>query len=252
MESSGCFDARHREGEIDTPSSNAEGASRPRLWNAGDIGKSITEPSSFSAVMDWIRGHIIKPNRELGRTGPVCPFVAPALHLGCLWISVIDTEIRDVEEMCRILRSHLDIYESFESNVGAGSGLRTFIIAFPNLKREDCASLIDHAHAWMKPAVVELGLMLGEFHPGSASPGVHNPKFYPLRSPIPLFVLRQMTPGDLVFLNKPDEAPDRRVQFLRAYLKSMKGVLSAEREEEVRRALAASESEVRFSRTVSV
>lgn len=52
----------------------------------------------------------------------------------------------------------------------------------------------------MKPSFVEAGMMLGEFYSENESPGLYNPDFRPLRSPIPLFVYRRLVPNDLVFL----------------------------------------------------
>lgn len=42
---------------------------------------------ALRAVADWIKTFVIRPNKDLGRAGPVCPFVPVALearHFGSL------------------------------------------------------------------------------------------------------------------------------------------------------------------------
>ena len=47
--------------------------------------------------------------------------------------------------------------------------------------------------------------MLGDFHPFSQSPGIHNPDFRPLKSPIPMLVIRHMVISDWLFLLEKNE-----------------------------------------------
>jgi hypothetical protein len=209
-----------------------------KIWNAAEIAANGIEESMLKTLLDWILTVIVRPHSELGRTGPVCPFVMPALQLQCLWISVVDWDV-GVEDISEIIRSFIDIYHSYQPNVGAGAGLRTFLIAFPALDPDSAGSTINAVHSSLKPEVVERGLMLGEFFPHSTSPGVHNPKYFPLRSPVPVFVIRKMVTGDLVFLNKQEDPVDRRLHYLRSYLNCLADELSAERVDEVKGAIGA-------------
>ena len=59
--------------------------------------------------------------------------------------------------------------------------------------------------------------MLGEFHNRTESPGLHNPNFRPLRSPIPLLAIRYMVEVDLPFLVMADDL-GLRIRYLKAYL----------------------------------
>jgi hypothetical protein len=217
-----------------------------RLWNAADVTVTDEAPAPIRTIVDWIRGHIIRPNTALGRPGAVCPFVIPALNLRCLWLAVVE-DARTAEQVSEVVGECLALYDRHQPQVGAHTGLRTFIAILPALTAPDRGVLIETVHSRMKAAVVDRGLMLGEFYPESLSPGVHNPRFYPLRSPLPLFVLRRMVPGDLVFLNKASDPPDRRAHYLRAYVTALGHELSPERAAEAHGALATTESELRVS-----
>jgi hypothetical protein len=52
----------------------------------------------------------------------------------------------------------------------------------------------------VKDEFVADGLMVGQFHPVCANPGLWNEDFRPLRSPVPLLAIRQMLVFDLPFL----------------------------------------------------
>src|SRR5579863_8636852 len=104
-----------------------------QIVGALDVGIFGKESPSFRIVMDWIESYIIKPNRQLGRTGAVCPFVSHALAIRSLWVSVVDQNLRNAEEVCQILRSFISIYQSFKTTSEACADLKTFIIVFPKL-----------------------------------------------------------------------------------------------------------------------
>ncbi|MEO0867043.1 MAG: DUF6875 domain-containing protein, partial [Cyanobacteria bacterium J06642_11] len=79
----------------------------------------------------------------------------------------------------------------------------------------------DRIQRRLKPFFVEKRLMLGEFYPGNQSPGLHNPDFRPLQSPVPMLVIRSMTEPDLPFLSRTSDAPAVRIKFLESYVKQM-------------------------------
>lgn len=92
------------------------------------------------------------------------------------------------------------------------------MLIFPDVDTEAATQIIDPIQQKLKPLFVESGLMIGEFHRRTESPGLHNPNFRPLRSPTPLLAIRFMNELDLPFLQSPDN-PHLRIRYLEAYLK---------------------------------
>jgi len=43
--------------------------------------------NALRAVEDWIKAFVSMPHKDLGRTGPVCPFVPGALDRKTLWLA---------------------------------------------------------------------------------------------------------------------------------------------------------------------
>ena len=42
---------------------------------------------ALRAVADWIKTFVARPHKDLGRAGPVCPFVPGALERKALWLA---------------------------------------------------------------------------------------------------------------------------------------------------------------------
>src|SRR5215831_4178121 len=59
---------------------NLEDASRTRELAEDDR-------SALRAVADWIKTFVAKPHKDLGRAGPVCPFVPVAWEHNTLWLA---------------------------------------------------------------------------------------------------------------------------------------------------------------------
>jgi hypothetical protein len=89
---------------------------------------------------------------------------------------------------------------------------------YPCIATDEAAQYINGLQQKLKPSFVEAGLMIGEFHQKNDAPGLHNPDFRPLQSPIPMLAIRYMHESDLPFLSRPSDSPERRIKYLQAYL----------------------------------
>jgi hypothetical protein len=166
--------------------------------------------SDLRRILQWGRDFLCTGNPDLGRSGAVCPYVPPALERNLLWLAshrglVSRAAIREV------IRGYRDWFIELEPTAWPGARFKAIIVVFPDVTSEDAPDIIDEVQRELKPEFVARGLMLGEFHPDCPSPGVRNPSFHPLQSPIPLLVIRHMLPMDFLFL-------DAEVRFVTAYL----------------------------------
>ena len=58
------------------------------LENAGRTSElEASDLDALHAVADWIEAFVAKPHKEIGRSGPVCPFVPGALERKTLWLA---------------------------------------------------------------------------------------------------------------------------------------------------------------------
>jgi hypothetical protein len=137
-------------------------------------------------------------------------------------------------QILEAIKYHLAMFVATDSPSGEQM-LHATLILFPDVSPEEAPDLIDRTKEELKSSFVERGLMLGEFHRRNESPGIHNPNFRPLRSPIPMLAIRHMVSSDFIFLNRPDYDAATRLRYLEAYL-SAPGIPEYSREEAERTA----------------
>lgn len=169
-------------------------------------------------IMEWVKNFLGRPHPNLGRSGAVCPFVPYSLKSNSIHLAVIRTKDLYPQQLAEVVGSYRDIFLSIEVKEQELAINRAFLLIFPDIDLEDASKLVDSVQQKLKPLFVESGLMIGEFHKRNETPGLHNPNFRPLRSPIPLLAIRFMVEADLPFLESPAD-PYLRIRYLEAYLK---------------------------------
>lgn len=150
-------------------------------------------------VRRWLTSYITQPHHRLGRRGPVCPFVEPALDANKVSIAAWRFGFeRNLELMSLAIERGMDCFQELVHGEDEPD-LVSLIVTFPDLGRTHW-HLIDDGHRAEKTLAVENGLMLGQFHPACDAPAARNPTFPVNRAPIPLIVIRHMAPHDILFL----------------------------------------------------
>lgn len=158
-------------------------------------------------LIRYIGDYLVRPHPELGRDGPVCPFVRHTITHRSLWVAVVPGgDDLTAETMTAALDDAFEIYRGLRTE--ADARMLASATIFPGLTRHE---LIDSVHLAGKTAVVEQGLMLGQFYPGCGVSGLWNKDFRPLDAPLPMLVIRKMMNTDFPFLVG-------RTEWLYAYL----------------------------------
>ncbi|CAM4011821.1 DUF6875 domain-containing protein [Smaragdicoccus niigatensis] len=163
---------------------------------------SVELDPDFLVVRDWVESYLSQPSPLVGRSGPVCPFTTPSIERRLLWVGRVDDRHPDVEQISGVLRNLVKQFADIEPTSGRDSLLKAIILTFPNVTDY---SVIDDIQRTLKPHFIKDGLMIGQFYPGCAEPGLWNPHFRPLSSPLPLIAVRQMVSSDFPFLRSTPE-----------------------------------------------
>lgn len=183
----------------------------------------LTDSASSASLLkttQWIENFLAKPHAELGRSGVVCPFVPKSLKLETMQMVEISTEGMSQSDLESLVKEYREIFLAQFPQQGKLAIYKALLLVFPDVLDDQC-DVIDRVQQTLKPFFVEKGLMLGEFHRSNQSPGLHNPDFRPLRSPVPMLAIRFMTEADLPFLSRMTDSPRLRIQYLEAYLAHM-------------------------------
>lgn len=145
------------------------------------------------------------------RKGAICPFVPLAVNHRTINYAVLgDIEVGEsVEKVSRLLDAFIDFRARVVHSYSA------LMIIF-----EECfpiEKLIAIQHL-CKPICIEKHVMIGATYPANRSPSLHNPNYFPLRTPMPCLVMRDLSASDLVFLDPAQYEIPQRVSFLRVFI----------------------------------
>jgi Domain of unknown function (DUF6875) len=154
-------------------------------------------------VLGWLRDYICKPAEQLGRAGPVCPFVPTALNANTIRLSFhyeIDAHDRAVVE--RLIVAELREFKRTSTPPAlSGRSPESLLVVLPDADEAGWAQIDESYEQRLKDFAVGEGLMLGQFHPACAEGAVRNPVFPVSRSPVALLAIRHMALHDALFLH---------------------------------------------------
>ena len=169
-----------------------------RLLGGG--GCTDGDAESVQLALEWARGFLGAPHEDLGRKGPVCPYIRHAFDEGLLHVtsrpetSCTDPRLREA------VRTARHWFAALQRSAPIGhEHLVTILVVLPRIDRSTSVELED-LHRTLKDEFVAEGLMIGQFHPHCEARGLWSPEFRPLQSPVPLLAIREMVPSDLPFL----------------------------------------------------
>jgi len=154
--------------------------------------------SAYLSVAQWVRSYLMRPHSDLGRSGDVCPFTTQAFRLDTIRIGVSQARGSDIASIKRCMRY---CFREFALMPCPSSmrHFRTILVAFPQLQGPKGLEALKTVQKRLNIHCLLRGLMLAKFHAGADDPGLWNPAFRPLRSPIPLMVVRQLVKEDAPF-----------------------------------------------------
>jgi hypothetical protein len=186
-------------------------------------------------IDQWVRDFCARSHPDLGRPGPVCPFVPEALRIDAVWLTTIRTGHEQEEQSVvqDAVQHYRQMFFELEPRFGVDSIHKSILLIFPDAS----PSAIEQVQRGMKSEVVGTGLMLGEFHPYMTSGARHNPHFHALRSPVPMLVIRMMVEADLEFLLRESDPVQVRTSCVESYLRLLGGHLTRERRQAAETAL---------------
>lgn len=192
----------------------------PRLMRVSEVERECAADSALAQLLKWLREFIGAPHPDLGRTGSICPFVPGALSLDTIWFAEVTESEPTEDSIGGVIRKYRNMFLTTEPSNAPESIDKAFLVAFPTLaaRGAEGIALIDRVQYLHKPYFVDQGMMLGEFHSLNDSPGLRNPEFRPLRSPVPMLAIRLMVESDLPFMIRDKYSYAERTAFLRSYL----------------------------------
>jgi len=177
-----------------------EDAGRTKELAASDL-------TALQAVASWTKTFVARPHNDLGRPGPVCPFVPTALERKTLWLSPARVADRGVPQIVQLISGYKKLFLNAPQPIdGDDADYKSIVVVFTDLPGDRAKGLFDEVLQQLAvPSYVQDGLVLGGFYGSSMGSALYNPGFRPFTAPVPFLLMRRAVISDWkFFLDKED------------------------------------------------
>jgi hypothetical protein len=173
------------------------------LEDLEDVGRTSelaeSDLAALEAVADWIKTYVVKPHQDLGRAGPVCPFVPGALERKTLWLAPEQIADRDVPDVVELINGYQRLFLDAQPTDGDDAN-KVIVVVFSDLSADRAQGVFDDVLQQLGvPSYVEDGIVFGPFYEGHQGTALYNSNFRPFQSPVPFLFVRQGVISDWKF-----------------------------------------------------
>ena len=166
-----------------------------------------SELHALQTVAEWIKTFVAGPNKDLGRAGPVCPFVGEALARETLWLDPERGADRSVTDIVQLVNVYKELLLRAHPIDRDAAYYKALVIVFTDLSADRAKDYIDDVQILqiMRPFYEDDGVVLGAFHERNEGSAIYNPNFQPFKSPVPFLLLRPGVISDWKFFLHDEE-----------------------------------------------
>jgi hypothetical protein len=172
-----------------------EDSSRTGTLAEGDL-------RALHTVADWIKTFVIRPHKDLGRAGPVCPFVPEALERKTLWLAPEPIADRSVPDVVQLVNDYKEMLLRAQPTKGDDVQYKAILVVLTDLSADRATDYANdvQVQSLTKPWYTHDGVVLDpKFNEMNTGTAIHNPSFHPFRSPAPFFLMRHAVISDWMF-----------------------------------------------------
>jgi hypothetical protein len=156
--------------------------------------------NALHAVADWIKTFVVKPHKDLGRAGAVCPFVPGALERKILWLAPEQIADRDVSAVVELMNGYKNLFLEAQPTDGDDANDKVIVVVFTDLPADRAQGLFDDVLQHLAvPSYAEDGILFGPFYEGNKGTAIYNSGFRPFQSPVPFLFVRHGVISDWKF-----------------------------------------------------
>jgi hypothetical protein len=160
---------------------------------------------ALQAVADWIKTFVVKPHKDLGRAGTVCPFVPGSLERKTLWLAPEQIADRDVPEVIELMNGYKRLLLDTQPTDGDDVVYNVIVVVFSDLPANRAQGVFDDVIQQLAvPSYVENGILFGPYYEGNEGTALYNSSFRPFQSVPFLFVRHGVISDWKFFLDNED------------------------------------------------
>jgi hypothetical protein len=174
------------------------------LEDLEEVGKTSElaegELTALQAVADWIKTYVVRPHKDLGRSGPVCPFVPGALERRTLWLAPEQIADQSASAVVELMSSYTRRFLDTQPTDGDDAQYKVIVVVFTDLPADRAQGVFDDVLQHLAvPSYAEHGILFGPFHERFEGTAIYNSNFRPFRSPVPFLFVRHGVISDWKF-----------------------------------------------------
>jgi hypothetical protein len=162
--------------------------------------------AALQAVADWITTFVVKPHKDLGRAGTVCPFVPGSLDRKVLWLAPEQITSRGEPDVVPLMNRYKRLLLQTQPTSGDGADYKVIVVVFTDLPADRAQGVFgDVLQHLAVPSYADDGILFGPYYEGNEQTAIHNRRFRPFQSPVPFLFVRPGVIGDWEFFLDNDE-----------------------------------------------
>jgi hypothetical protein len=174
------------------------------LEDLEDVGRTSelaeNDLGALHAVADWIKTFVVRPHEDLGRAGPVCPFVPGALERKTLRLAPEQIADRGVPDVVELINGYKRLFLDARPTDGDDATYKVIVVVFTDLSADRAQGVFDDVLQHLAvPSYVEDGIVFGAFYEGNEGTAIYNSSFRPFTSPVPFLFVRHGVISDWKF-----------------------------------------------------
>ncbi|WP_222272255.1 DUF6875 domain-containing protein [Modestobacter marinus] len=165
---------------------------------AGDLAPRDRE--ALRAVADWIKEFVLEPNDEIGRPGPVCPFMPTSVERQRTWLAPAHIGDGSAAHVVELMNRYKRRLLGLAPPDGEDIDHDVITVVFTDLPADRAQGIFDDVLRDIAvPSYVADGIVFGPFYDGNRATALYNDGFCPFQSPIPFIFVRHGVVGDWKF-----------------------------------------------------
>jgi hypothetical protein len=185
-------------------STTAESTNLLLLEDLEDVGRTSElaegDLEALQAVADWIDTFVARPHKDLGRPGPVCPFVPGSVERKTLWLAPERIADRSAPAVIELMNGYIRRLLEAQPTDGDETKYKVIVVVFADLPADRAQGVFDEVLQHLAvPAYAEDGILFGPFYEGNEGTAIYNSSFRPFTSPVPFLFVRLGVVSDWKF-----------------------------------------------------
>ena len=162
--------------------------------------------NALRAIADWIQTFVVKPHKDLGRAGTVCPFVPGSLERKVLWLAAEHLADKDGPDAVELVNGYRRLLLEAQPTGGDHAAYKVIVVVFPDLTPDRAQAVFDEVldHLAVR-SYADDGILFGPYYAGNEAVAIYNSQFRPFQSPVPFLFVRYGVLGDWKFFLEKDE-----------------------------------------------